>query len=169
MESIVLRPEAPADIPAIESVTAAAFLDAPHTSHTEQYVVNALRRAGQLAISLVAERDGEIVGHVALSPVTITPHIQGWFGLGPISVLPAHQGRGIGSSLVREALDRLRERGGAGCVLVGEPAYYHRFGFRVVQHLILPGMPPEYFQALSFGAPLPGGTVAFHEAFGAQS
>lgn len=164
--------DTPADAAAIEAVTVAAFRDAPHTSHTEQYVVNALRRAGQLTVSLVAERDGAIVGHVALSPVTIADGTAddtgGWFGLGPVSVLPAEQGRGLGSRLVREALRLLRERGGAGCVLVGEPAYYGRFGFRAEPGLVLPGIPPEYFQALSFGATLPRGTVAFHAAFGAQ-
>lgn len=166
--NLTIRPETPADIAAIEAVTVAAFRDATHTSHTEQFIVNALRRAGQLAVSLVAEADGRIVGHVAVSPVTISDGATGWFGLGPISVLPEHQGRGIGSRLMREALRTLQESGAAGCVLLGEPGYYGRFGFRAEPDLVLPDVPPEYFQALAFRGPLPRGTVQYHEAFNAQ-
>jgi predicted N-acetyltransferase YhbS len=149
-------------------VTASAFRSAPHSSHTEQFIVEALRRAGQLTISLVAEVDGAIVGHVALSPVCISDGTSDWFGLGPLSVLPQYQRRGIGSMLVVEALRLLRERGAGGCVLLGDPAYYKRFGFKPEPSLILPGVPPEYFQALSFRSSLPGGTVSYHAAFEAQ-
>lgn len=82
---LTIRRETPADVAAIEAVTVAAFLNAPHTSHTEQFIVNALRKAGKLTISLVAEEDGQIVGHVAVSPVLISDGTNGWFGLGPIS------------------------------------------------------------------------------------
>ena len=76
---------------AIRRVTEAAFLNAPHTSHTEQYIVDELRRCSRLTISLVAvERDG-VVGHIAISPVTISSGVRGWYGLGPISVLPNRQ------------------------------------------------------------------------------
>lgn len=163
-----IRPETAADAAAIEAVTAAAFLDAPHTSHTEQFIVAGLRRAGRLAVSLVAEHEGKVIGHVALSPVTIADGAAGWFGLGPISVLPEYQRRGVGSRLMAEALRRLRERGAAGCLLVGEPGFYGRFGFRPASGLTLPGVPPEYFLALAFGAALPQGAVSFHEAFAAQ-
>lgn len=166
--NLTIRPETPADIAAIEAVTAAAFLNAAHTSHTEQFIVNALRKAGKLSVSLVAEQSGQLVGHVAVSPVSISDGTTGWFGLGPISVLPADQGRGIGSALMREALRVLQEMGAAGCVLLGEPEYYGRFGFRTEPNLVLPDVPPEYFQALTFGSPLPCGTVSYHEAFNAQ-
>jgi putative acetyltransferase len=167
--SIHFRNEEPADAGAIEAVTTAAFLDAEHTSHTEQFIVNALRRAGQLSVSLVADHAGEIVGHVAVSPVTLSSGDSGWYGLGPISVLPARQGQGIGSRLMQRALAELRERGAAGCVLLGNPDYYQRFGFRAEPALVLPGVPPEYFQAVLFRGALPSATVAYHEAFGAQS
>ncbi|TFH88473.1 N-acetyltransferase [Billgrantia azerbaijanica] len=160
-----LRPEAPDDAEAIEAVTVAAFGEAPHTSHTEQHIVRALRAAGALSVSLVAECDGELVGHVAASPVTLLDGTPGWFGLGPVSVLPAWQGRGIGSALVRACLGRLRERGARGCVLVGEPGYYQRFGFRSLPGLILPGVPPEYFMALCWTNERPRARVAFHPAF----
>ena len=120
-------------------------------------------------MSLVAVLDGTIVGHVAISPVTIDDGTRGWFGLGPVSVTPQHQGLGIGSRLVREALQRLRAMAGRGCVLVGEPAYYARFGFRAEPQLVLPGVPPEYFQAVCFETPAPAGVVTFHKAFSATA
>jgi putative acetyltransferase len=163
--NITLRTETPADLPAIEAVTAAAFLNAPHTSHTEQHIVNALRRAGQLTLSLIAEAQGTVVGHIAISPVSISDRTPDWFGIGPISVLPQYQRRGIGSQLMREALGVLRQRGARGCVVVGEPGYYGRFGFEANASLVLPGVPPEYFQAMSFHASNDEGIVTYHEAF----
>jgi predicted N-acetyltransferase YhbS len=167
--ALVIRPETPADIAAIFAVTEAAFRTAAHSAGTEQFIVNALRRAGALAVSLVAELDRVVVGHVAVSPVTISDGAAGWFGLGPISVLPAHQGRGIGSRLMRAALDALRERAAAGCMLVGDPAYYQRFGFRTATGLSYPGVPPEYFMVVTFGPPLPSGVATFHDAFAATA
>jgi putative acetyltransferase len=165
MMSVTIREETSADSHKIEELTAAAFLSALHTSHTEQHIVNALRTAGKLAVSLVAEADGILVGHVAISPVSISDGASGWFGLGPISVLPQHQRRGVGSQLMHEALGVLRGRGACGCVVLGEPAYYGRFGFHADPDLILPGVPPEYFQAASFGSSRPRGIVTYHEAF----
>jgi predicted N-acetyltransferase YhbS len=169
MNDVEIRAEHPGDEHAIHEVTAAAFHAAPHTSHTEQFIVRELRRAGALTVSLVAETDGRVVGHVAISPVTIDGTACGWFGLGPLSVLPGRQGAGIGSRLVREALARLRAAGARGCVLVGEPAYYGRFGFRAEPALVLPDVPAEYFQAVSFVHDLPHGDVAFHPAFATTS
>ena len=186
MTTIHLRPELPGDAPAIEAVTVAAFEHAQHSSHTEQFIVRALRERGQLAVSLVAmerrtevdgDLDGEvqgieqIVGHVAISPVTVDPApAGGWYGLGPISVLPSCQGKGIGAQLMRQALAQLRALpGAAGCVLLGEPAYYTRFGFRAEPALVLPGVPPEYFMALAFTGPVPAGTVQYSDAFEAKA
>jgi len=166
--NINIRRETSADLAAIDAVTIAAFLDAPHTSHTEQFIVKALRNAGALSISLVAELNSSVVGHVAVSPVSISDGASGWFGLGPVSVTPEHQGCGIGSRLMQEALVLLRKRNAAGCVLLGAPAYYGRFGFRPETNLLLPNVPREYFQALSFGSPLPRGIVSYHEGFNAQ-
>jgi putative acetyltransferase len=165
---IKIRTETAVDLPTIEAVIVAAFLNAPHTSHTEQHIVNALRRAGKLTISLVAEIDDRIVGHVAISPVSISDGALGWFGLGPIAVLPEQQRHGIGSQLMREALRLLRDRGASGCVVLGEPEYYGRFGFRVAPDLVLTGVPPEYFQAIGFDASSAAGIVTYHEAFNTQ-
>lgn len=165
----VIRRELPSDVPAIHALTVAAFRDAPHAAHTEQFIVDALREAGALTVSLVAERAGEIVGHVAVSPVSISDGATDWYGLGPISVMPALQRNGIGSLLMRAALELLKDSGAGGCVLVGDPAYYSRFGFAPESDLVLPDVPPEYFQALHLGPSSPRGVVEFHEAFGATA
>jgi len=165
MTTPVVRQESLSDIEAIRAVTVAAFLNAPHTNHTEQVIVDALRKAGALSISLVAEQGGQIVGHVAVSRVFISDGSVDWSGLGPISVSPTLQGRGIGTLLMRAALRTLRERGAAGCVLLGNPAYYSRFGFKPASGLVLPDLPPEHFQAIGFGPSLPCGVVTYHEAF----
>lgn len=167
--TLTIRPELQSDIPSIHVLTEAAFLNAPHTAHTEQFIVDALRNAGALSLSLVAEDDGVIVGHVAISPVAISDGAPDWYGLGPISVAPECQRRGIGSRLMVDVLQRLKEMGACGCVLVGDPAFYTRFGFKPGNNLVYPEVPLEYFQAISFGQSAPQGIVKFHEAFSAKS
>ena len=166
--SINIRSEIPSDVQAINRVTVAAFLNAPHTNHTEQFIVTALRNAGVLIISLVAEDSVQIVGHVAVSPVTISDGSKEWYGLGPISVLPNEQGKGIGSKLMHEAIAELKKLDANGCVLLGDPEYYHRFGFEQVDGLELSDVPLEYFQALSFQSIYPKGEVSYHSSFSAQ-
>lgn len=167
--NVEIRNEAATDAEAIDAVTTAAFLVAPHTAHTEQFIVKALRKAGKLTVSLVAVVEGNVVGHVAVSPVAISDGSSGWQGLGPISVTPAYQGKGVGSRLMREALRVLRESKAAGCVVLGEPGYYGRFGFRNEPRLVLPNVPPEYFQAVSFGGAAPCGNVSYDESFNARA
>jgi putative acetyltransferase len=163
-----IRHEASSDVAAIEKLTAEAFLGAHHTSHTEQFIVNALREAGKLSISLVAESEGDMVGHVAVSPVSISDGSDGWYGLGPIAVAPQCQAQGVGSKLMRQALVELRGSGAAGCVVLGDPGFYRRFGFKAEPALVLPEVPPEYFQAILFRDVMPAGIVSYHEAFNAQ-
>lgn len=165
----VIRPERPEDAAAIGEVTREAFASHPHSRQTEQFIVQALRAADALFISLVAELSGRIVGHAAFSPVTISDGTPDWFGLGPISVLPEFQRQGIGRALMARGLSTLRERGAAGCLLVGEPAFYERFGFARHRGLVLPGVPDEYLLALPFGPTLPEGVVTFHPAFSAHA
>ena len=168
-----LRHETPNDIAAIEAVTVAAFADAPPTSHTEQFIVRALRAAGELTLSIVAEEHGQVVGHVTLSPVAITDdHGQSapdWYGLGPISVLPQRQGHGIGSRLMEQALSELRAMQAAGCVLLGDPTYSTRFGFQAHAGLQLPGVPPGYFMALALHGTVPEGIAHYSDAFNAAA
>lgn len=166
---MMIRSESPEDYDAIARVTIAAFENHPFSRHTEQFIVNALRKAGALTISLVAEREGVVVGHVGFSPVAISDGTPDWFGLGPVSVWPALQRQGIGKALINEALALLKGRGARGCALVGDPAYYARFGFRRIPGLIHEGVPEEVFLALPFSADVPQGRVDFHQGFWALS
>lgn len=165
---LILRNEKATDVEAIARVTIEAFRNHPISNHTEQFIIRALRAACALTISLVAEIDGQVVGHVAFSPVTISDGTTGWYGLGPVSVLPAHQRRGIGQALINEGLSLLKDRGGRGCALVGDPDYYKRFGFRNYPQLVHEGIPQEVFLALPFTGEIPSGIVSFHEGFWAE-
>ena len=162
---IFIRSETTADVSAITEATIAAFKTLEISSHTEQFIVEALRAAKALTVSLVAEMNGRVVGHIAFSPVTISDGTRNWYGLGPVSVLPEFQRQGIGRTLIQEGFTRLKEMKAQGCCLVGHPEYYRRFGFENVSSLVLEGVPPEVFLALSFSGPYPQGTVAFHEGF----
>jgi putative acetyltransferase len=162
---MIIRDEINSDIEAISEVTIAAFRNLPISNHTEQFIINALRRANVLTISLVAEVDGHVVGHIAFSPITISDGSLNWHGLGPVSVLPEYQKRGIGKSLINKGLSLLKAMGSKGCALVGDPGYYQRFGFRNIPGLIHDGIPQEVFLALPFYEEIPQGTVVFHEGF----
>jgi len=162
---MIIRKETVADVEAITEVTIAAFRNHPISHHTEQFIINALRDANALTISLVAEIDGRVVGHIALSPVTISDGTEDWYGLGPVSVLPDYQKQGIGKSLINEGLSLLKDMGAKGCALVGDPNYYKRFGFKNYPELIHDGVPQEVFLALPFNEKVPRGTIVFHEGF----
>jgi predicted N-acetyltransferase YhbS len=160
-----IRSERRTDVAAISNVTTAAFATAPHSSGTEARIVDALRAGRALTVSLLAEDEGEIVGHVAFSLVTIAGAGGHWYGLGPVSVRPDRQRRGLGQSLVRRGLDQLRTLNAAGCVVLGDPAYYRRFGFESDPALTYGGYHSPYFQRLIFGGPPPIGDVIYHAAF----
>ena len=161
-----IRPETTDDAAAISVVIAEAFALAEHADGTEAAIVERLRIAGALTLSLVAIEDEIVIGHVALSPIAIDGEAGRWLGVGPLAVRPDQQRRGIGGKLMREALHRAQAGGAAGCVLVGEPAYYSRFGFAADPRLRYSGPPPQYFQALSFDGKMPSGEVTYHPAFG---
>ncbi len=165
---IVIRSETDADVNAITDVTIAAFKTLEISDHTEQFIIEALRAAKALTVSLVAEVDGRIVGHIAFSPVTISDGSRNWYGLGPVSVLPAYQRQGIGKALIREGLSRLKDMNADGCCLVGHPEYYRKFGFKNMSGLVLVGVPQEVFFVLSFSGHIPQGIVTFHDGFKAD-
>lgn len=165
MSAITIRPERPGDEDAIHRLTQAAFRDMPFSEGDEQHLVDALRRDGDLALSLVAEDGLRIVGHIAFSRVAISDATPDWYDLGPVSVWPELHKQGIGSALILHGIAELRERGAAGIVLLGSPAYYHRFGFRHEPQLRYPGPPPEYFQCLVLTGDLPAGEVTYAPAF----
>jgi putative acetyltransferase len=124
---IVIREETPGDVDAIRRLEASAF-----DTDAEAKLVDALRAAGTLTLSLIAEADGEIVGHIAFSPVVVSSSqgtTQG-VGLGPMAVAPAFQRQGIGRGLIADGVRRLREAGHRFCVVLGHAEYYPRHGFK---------------------------------------
>ena len=166
---MIIREETASDIEAITQVTVAAFKTHPISNQTEHFIIHALRNAGALSLSLVAEVDGQVVGHIAFSPITVSDGSQGWYGLGPISVLPDHQRKGIGKALIERSLSLLKDMGGKGIALVGDPNYYTRFGFKNYPELVHEGVPQEVFLAMPFAEAVPRGSVLFHEAFTATA
>lgn len=163
--ALEIRPERPTDITAISTLITEAFKAAPHSSFTEARIVEGLRRAHALSLSLVAVDQGEVIGHVAASPVVILSVQGSWYGLGPISVRPNRQNLGVGQRLVETGLEQLRSLGAAGCVVLGDPAYYHRFGFTSDPALTYGGRYSPYFQYLILSGPSAHGDVAYHPAF----
>ncbi len=162
---MMIRAERPEDAAGIEAVTVAAFAGHPHSNQTEHVIVARLRADSALTLSLVAEEGGEVVGHIAFSPVSIDDGAADWYGLGPVSVSPAAQGKGIGSALIREGLDRMAAAGAKGCVVMGDPAFYKKFGFRNEDGIVFPGCAPQYFLALALSGQMACGNVRYHEAF----
>ena len=162
---ISTRPEQPADIDAIRELVRLAFTGHPVSSGTEPLIIDALREDDALALSLVAEVDGAVVGHIAYSAARIGGDSSGWFLVGPLAVLPRHQGQGIGRALMEASLDIIRSRGAGGCVLVGDPDLYRRFGFMQHAGATWPHVPDEYVLCLPFGDEQPVGEIAYHPAF----
>lgn len=159
-----IRDETSADHRVIRLITKAAFADMPYSDQTEAEVIDRLRASDAIRLSLVAVSDEDVVGNVVFSDVMIDG-VAGWVGLGPVSVRPALQRRCSGSALIEAGLDRLRATGAVGCVLVGDSAYYSRFGFRTSDGLCYDGVPDDYVMALPFGGAAPRGKIVFHPAF----
>lgn len=162
---MLIRQETQSDAPVIARVVERAFKNHPYSSGTEAEIIRNLRASSALIVSLVVEKDGLVRGHIAASPVEIDGRIVNWFGIGPVAVEPITQGIGLGSALVNECISELRKLGAAGCVVLGEPEFYGRFGFKSMASLTYPGPPAEHFMALPLGGPVPQGIVNYHAAF----
>lgn len=160
-----IRPERRQDALLIGQVTTEAFENAPHSGGNEARIIEALRDANAMAMSLVAEEYDRVVGHIAFSPVQIDQRSVDWYGLGPVSVAPHLQRKGIGGALIREGLDRLQRMGAKGCVLLGDPAYYGRFGFVSDPKLTYMRYPNPYLQRLVLAGDPPSGDVTYHSGF----
>jgi putative acetyltransferase len=121
-----IRPENNDDIAKVWEINAVAF-----DTETEAKLVNVLRESCESYISLVAEVDGELVGHILFTPVELVGDRSGLklMGLGPMAVMPKYQNKGIGSQLVNEGLEQCLRRGYDAVVVLGHPKYYPRFGF----------------------------------------
>lgn len=166
--NITIRAELPEDAEAIRRVVAHAF-----PTQAEADLVEALRRSGELIVSLVASDDDEIVGHVAFSPVLTSDAREG-IGLAPVAVNESHRCHGVAARLIGNGLDECRALGFRYAVVLGEPPYYSRFGFQpAARH----GLTDEYgggdaFQVLALekgGIPESAGLVRYCAAFSAFS
>lgn len=164
MTSVRIRP---ADVDRAFAVVESAFRD-----RLEADLVNALRRSASPQVSLVAEADGAVVGHVFLSPIAIESDrpAPAAAQLSPVSVLPDHQRHGVGSKLIRAGLSECAAVGWSAVFLVGNPAYYSRFGFQMAAPLgfSYPGPHDPYLQLLELrSGALSGvsGRARFHPAF----
>lgn len=166
MNAVRIREEQPTDHVLIRRLTGLAFKSMPFSDGAEPDIIDRLRAAEDLTISLVAEKASAVVGHVAFSPVAIGHLTAGWYGLGPVSVHPDEQRKGIGSSLIEEGLRRLRQRHAHGCALVGDPDYYSRFGFVSDGNVQYKALPAKFVQWISFGKLHPIGELVFRPAFG---
>ena len=165
-EGLRIEPERPGDARQISQLTTTAFAPMPFSDGDEARVIDGLREAGALTLSLVAiTAQGELAGHIAFSRVRIDDQPGDWYGLGPVSVAPRLQRQGVGSALIANGLDRLRDWNAAGCVLLGNPDYYRRFGFLSDPSLTYQGQPNRYFQHLVLKGPPATGDVSFHPAF----
>jgi len=160
-----IREEKTGDEAAIHALTAAAFAPMPYSGGTESAIIDALREAGDLVLSLVAESSGEIIGQITFSPVTIDGKHDSWFGLGPVSVVPEHQSKGIGSALIKAGLEYLRSNEAMGCVLVGNPDYYGRFGFYSDPDLRYGDFPIRVVQQLPLVGDKKSGVIKYCDAF----
>jgi putative acetyltransferase len=161
---MLIRNETIGDIAAISRVVTEALLMLAQSNGNEASIVEKLRADGALALSLVAEDEGEVIGYLAASAARIGTQ-DGWGLIGPLAVLPPRHRQGVGSALMAEAIRRLR-RTSRGAALVGDPAYYGRFGFRAFPGFGVAGCPPEVVQALPFDGSEPRGELTHHPAFG---
>lgn len=156
-----IRPETPADWKTIYRLTKTAFAPMPFSQGDEAECLARLRNDGDLTLSLVATEGHRIVGHVAFSPVLFNDAFRGWYGLGPISVWPDLQRRGIGRALILRGLEELKRKDALGCVLIGDPNYYGQFGFIGNGRLSYRDLPSEIVQWVAFGETMPAGVIKF--------
>lgn len=164
--ALTIRPETATAVPSIRSLIQTAFADTEHSDGTEHLIVDRLRENGNLSVSLVAVRDDQIIGHVSASPVSV----DGWFGIAPLAVTAEEREQGVGKQLMEAVIDRLRTGGADVAVLLGEPAYYGRFGFAHIPGITMEGLPDDFaafFQTLPLNdVPLSPHTISYDRAFG---
>ena len=163
--NVLIRPEQPGDVPAIHDITKRAFAPMAYAEGNEQDFIDRFRDAGALALSLVAERDGAVVGQVTFTEAFAADGSSGWYALGPVAVEPDLQKQHIGSKLIEAGIAELRARDAAGCVLTGDPAYYSRFGFRPYPDLSPDEQVAAYYQILPLRVSAPDSVISFHPLF----
>ena len=161
----VIRPEEMADIPAIHNLTKRAFAPMEYSEGDEQDLIDTLRAAGRLSLSLVAELDSQVIGHIAFSKAM---GADDWHALGPISVEPVWQFKGIGLELIANGLSVLKNLNAQGCILVGDPKYYSKSGFVLAPQCCPPNQPSQYFMVRLLRGTMPDVVFQFDPAFGSH-
>ena len=161
---MLIRPETADDTRIIHRLTDDAFAPMPYCDGNEGASIDQLRSDGDLTLSLVAEEQGKIIGHVAFSPATISDASGDWYGLGPISERTDRQKQGIGTKLAHEGLKQIKARGAAGCVLIGRPAVYGPMGFVSDGSLPHGKLDPAIVQYILLNGTAPKGEVTFAPA-----
>lgn len=165
---VTIRPERLADHAVVGDLITTAFAGMPYADGDEAELVETLRRENAISVSLVAESSGAVMGQIVFSPAFAPDGAEIWYALGPVAVHPAHQRAGVGSKLVRAGLQAITQLGANGCILVGNPAYYVRFGFALAPANAPVGEPAEFFMVKLLGrTPQPSGAISFHRAFAA--
>jgi putative acetyltransferase len=164
---VLIRAEQPGDWVAVHRVNESAF-----ETPLEANLVDALRQQASDAVSLVAEHGGAIIGHIMLSPLTLSEHPDlKLMGLAPMAVAPPHQRSGVGSALVRAGLERCKELGYGAVVVLGHPEYYPRFGFSPASRFGIGceyDVPEDVFMMLELQPGFLDGTsgvIRYHDAF----
>ena len=160
-----IRKENSTDYGVIRLITEVAFREMPYAGGDEQIVIERLRTANALTLSLVAVVEEEVVGHIAFSPAKAADDSCPWFALGPVSVLPDLQRQGIGSVLIESGLGQIEDLGALGCILTGNPNYYRRFGFALSPKNVPQNETEEFFMLKLFKDARATGPFRFHEAF----
>lgn len=157
-----IRQEKTGDETAIAQTIRLAFAGKAYADGNEERLPEKLRACGALVLSLVAVERKAVIGHACLSPARIGE--EKWLCLGPVSVLPAKQGQGIGSALVSSAVGVAKAYGRGGVILLGDPNFYRRLGFQQTQLITYQGTTSPHLQFFAFGDP-PVGEAGFHPAF----
>ena len=160
-----IRTEEAKDCEIIYDLTKRAFAPMPFAAGDEQDLINSLRDNGALSLSLVAEYEDQIIGHVAFSPAIAKDDSGPWYGLGPVSVAPEFQSQGVGSALINQGLDMLRKEGTAGCILVGNVDYYKRFGFEQAPTSCPTNEPKDNYMILPMAVSKTSSVIDFHPLF----
>ena len=165
MTGLEIRAETDEDQPGIRELTESAFRGRPYAGGDEQDVIDRLRQAEVMTLSLVAVDAGELTGQITFSPAEVDDGSGPWFALGPVSVRPDRQGEGIGSKLILEGIKQISALGALGCILTGNPDYYRRFGFELSYANTPSNEPAEFFMIKLLDGKQPDGRFAFHRAF----
>jgi putative acetyltransferase len=165
VSAVAIREERPGDEAAIHDMVRRAFIGRPYADGDEQHVIDRLRADGDLLLSLVAEQEGTIIGQITYSPALLENGEDGWVVLGPVAIDPAHQGKGLGRTLIEAGEAIMRARGVKGITVLGNPQIYGRFGFAQNTPMWLAGELGWAFQVKSLSGPIPATEQRYVRAF----